>query len=137
MGCDIHPHFEIKVDGKWLHYSKPLVERDYKLFGKMAGVRNEYIDTIVESKGLPDNLSKVTELDHSTRGSEVHDESWFNANEIEELFEFHRSISHESYMPEFNHWGFLFGHGWDGFKKYNDDYPDFIEDIRLVFWFDN
>ena len=41
MGCDIHAHFEIKVDGEWLHYSQANINRNYRLFEKMAGVRGE------------------------------------------------------------------------------------------------
>ena len=28
-------------------------------------------------------------------------------------------------------------YGWDTFKEYRSDYPKEIQDIRLVFWFDN
>lgn len=31
MGCDIHAHFEIKVNNEWLHYSKPDIYR-WKVF---------------------------------------------------------------------------------------------------------
>ena len=40
MGCDIHLHAEIKVNGKWEHYAHPHIRRDYRLFAKMASVRN-------------------------------------------------------------------------------------------------
>jgi len=68
MGCDIHLHVEFKVAGLWYHYSHPRVERDYRLFGKMAGVRDVYDeDTMVQPRGLPGNATFTTRLD-----SEVH-----------------------------------------------------------------
>ena len=40
MGCDIHAHLEIKIDGKWLYYSPVNINRNYNVFAKTAGVRN-------------------------------------------------------------------------------------------------
>jgi len=40
MGCDIHWHSEVKVDGVWHHHSNPRISRDYWLFALLAGVRN-------------------------------------------------------------------------------------------------
>lgn len=41
MGCDIHLHSEVMVDGVWHHHAKGQVERNYRLFAKMANVLND------------------------------------------------------------------------------------------------
>ncbi len=54
MGCDIHCHIEIKVEGTWHHYSAPNVDRSYRLFARMAGVRNTGgVKPIAPNRGLP------------------------------------------------------------------------------------
>lgn len=60
MGCDIHLHIEIKMNGLWRHYSMPHIERDYCLFGVMAGVRGNKDDMIVAPSEI--HLNKNTYL---------------------------------------------------------------------------
>ena len=55
MGLDIHAHFEIKVKGKWLHYSQPNIYRNYSLFDKMAMVIGDD-EGGMEAKGLPNDI---------------------------------------------------------------------------------
>lgn len=131
MGCDIHAHFEIKVDGEWLHYSQPHIHRNYELFGKMAGVRGDE-QPVSLAKGLPKDMSKTTILESIWLGADGHSHSWLNSKEIAEVIKFHESQTDPSIAYKVSH-----EHGWDSFEKYRDDYPEEIEDIRLVFWFDN
>lgn len=70
MGCDIHMYAERRVDGKWrplfepvgdeyYGYEWPVVtkDRDYDLFGVLAGVRNRHVPCITgEPRGLPCDL---------------------------------------------------------------------------------
>ena len=140
MGCDIHAHFEIKVKNKWHHHSQPQIRRNYDLFGKMAGVRSE-VTPITEPKGLPKSLSVVTKMDSDRKiwDSDGHTHSWFDADEIKEIIEFHETQYDpgESWKTSIEQWFYLFGNSWDCFNKYREDYPKEIEDIRLVFWFDS
>lgn len=63
MGCDIHAHFEIKINSRWEHYSSLNIERNYELFGYIAGVRGDN-KPVVEPKGLPNSLlSVITVID--------------------------------------------------------------------------
>lgn len=134
-GTDVHLHFEIKVAGEWLHYSSPDVGRWYRMFGKMAGVRDSYEVPIAEPKGLPDNCSKVTLLETSVR--EGHSHSWFNAQEIKALFDWcHVECWKEQTSPG-TLFGYLFGYRWDWWENNRKDFPSEIENIRLVFWFDS
>lgn len=134
MGCDIHVHFEIKLNGKWEHYSQPRIERNYELFGRIAGVRNEDIRPICPPRGLPRDCSITTAFCAGRAKGHAH--GWLNATEIETVFDFHRHITKNN-MLAFEQWGYLFGNGWNNFLEFRDDFPKEIEDIRMVFWFDN
>lgn len=145
MGCDIHAHFEIKVNGKWEHYTIPKIDRYYRLFGKMAGVRNGDERPIAPLRGLPKDMSIVTALDAERWNGDGHSHSWLSAEEIAELSDWgERSLqvdTQRSYRSvwdmEFD-WGcYFFGNSFAGFHKYPDERPEGVEDLRLVFWFDN
>lgn len=167
MGCDIHAHLEVKMEGKWEHYSDVHIRRNYALFEKMAGVRgNGLVTPICEAKGLPNNLSKVTALDYDKWEGDAHTISWFNPDEIQEAVNFHiktrcdvpshipdrqyskyikekieKSEDKEAissrWMDIVSQWGYVFGNSVGDFNKYREDFPLELEDIRLVFWFDN
>ncbi len=137
MGCDIHAHFEIKVDGVWLHWSQPNFDRDYQLFEKMAGVRGDISNAISPPKGFPSDASKTTRLHQEYWAADGHSHSWLGSDEIAALYEYHESIVKEGWKLDIEQWGYLFGNDWGSFKKYPKDYPLYIQDIRLVFWFDN
>jgi len=87
MGCDIHLHIEVLIDGKWEHYSAPCIWRDYPLFTKMAGVRDYdgSIAPISLPKGMPDNASLITVLEYKRIDSDGHSHSWLSLKEIGEL----------------------------------------------------
>ena len=64
MGCDIHAYVDYEVekdhDCRWVkNLGSFRVERDYLLFGIMAGVRHEQAK-LFDPKGLPDRMSYVT-----------------------------------------------------------------------------
>lgn len=135
MGCDIHLHSEIKVKGKWEHYSVIKVDRDYMLFGLMAGVRNIKVTPIAKPKGLPIDISVIADLDYKRMEGDAHSMSYLNRFEISQL---ERIISEDNkeFLNPVN-FGYLFGNGYGEYDKYREDYPKEIEDIRFVFWFDN
>ena len=143
MGCDIHGHFEIKVDGKWEHYSADRFLRDYSLFAKLANVRNnslegDYVQPIDEPRGLPEDISIVTKMDNDHYGTDGHSHSYITAEEITEVHTFHLNTCLDArFEVDHMQWGYLFGNGYEGFSKCKDGYPPEIEDLRFVFWFDN
>lgn len=144
MGCDIHLHIEIKVAGRWEHLHAPNVQRDYRLFAIMAGVRNygDEIKPISKPKGLPDALSVVTKLDVDRYGIDGHSHSWLGAEEIADLEKRVEVLG----PGKFGHgmdleWdilnAYLFSNSFGGFAKYPNERPAGVEDLRFVFWFDN
>ena len=150
MSCDIHLHTEVKINGKWHHYGMPHVHRDYRVFAKMAGVRN-YAGgpvPIAEPRGIPEGVTELTRFDCEEWGSDGHTHSWLDAKEIALLYAFindelklvDRQIGKVGWWPEKN-FGYFFGNTWGDFREYKDHsnggVPKGVDDIRFVFWFDN
>jgi len=135
MGCDIHLHVEIKINNEWLHYSHPKLNRNYGLFGKMAGVRGSE-KPISEPKGLPKDITKTTKFCSDEMGFDGHSHSWLSSWEVTKLMAF---IETKMNCLTFEHeqLGYLFGNGYGGFNEYKEEYPKELQDFRFVFWFDN
>lgn len=141
MGCDIHMHTEVKVNGKWLHYGAPNVPRTYLLFALMADVRNVFgVAPISRPKGLPEDVSEITRMSAEKWDGDGHSHSWLSAEEIALLDarwteEFTARQPGEWRDLEHHYFGYLEGTLWSGFTEYRR--PRGIEDVRFVFWFDN
>jgi hypothetical protein len=137
MGCDIHGHIEIKLNGNWEHYSVLCIDRNYKLFEKMAGVRGLVKRAISPPKGLPNDITPITKYDFEMWGEDAHTPSWLGAKEIERLIDW----GEENYLSskrdfEYETFGYLFGNSFM-ILKYPRDTPKGLTDVRFVFWFDN
>ena len=141
MGCDIHLHSEVKINGEWHHYSHPRIERWYDLFARMADVRNDPerdIKPISQPRGLPDDATFMTRFDYEYEHG--HSASWLSGKEVADL----GTWAEERYKTRNKDWfsfdhhviGYVFGNGWD-VKGNRGSYPDGVEDVRIVFWFDN
>lgn len=141
MGCDIHAHIEVKLSGRWEHYSIPRISRRYALFGRMAGVRDSSIEPIALPRGIPKNATRLTKFDCKQWGVDGHSHSWLNAEELAALVEWYDNLRRgedRNWIATWEHYelGYLFGNGWN-WKKYRSDYPKQLEDTRIIFWFDN
>ena len=140
MGCDIHFHSEVKINGTWHHHSSSRLKRNYYLFAKMANVRNNIpIRPISLPKGWPDDVTYLTKLESEQYGVDGHSHSWLNAREIVEL---HKFISdHPEYFGEFwdhHHLPYFMGNHFNDFVEYPEDWEKYgVEDVRYVFFFDN
>ena len=135
MGCDIHVHGEVKVDGSWMHYSKMDVSRDYALFTKMANVRNYSNGEIVplsEPKGLPFDATEPTLFEANHFDTDGHSHSWLGLAELRRLSEWlaHNRSGNGQYL--WSIFGWFYGNDWR-----LDSAPEGVEDVRIVFWFDN
>lgn len=141
MGCDIHLHGELKISGKWEHYSHWNVGRNYGLFAKIAGVRNyQNTEPIAQPRGLPGDMSVVTQLDAKQWDRDSHSHGYLNAEEIAvlEMWAIENCIpADQRWKFHHEYWGYLFGNSWAGWSKYPSDRPEGVDDIRFVFWFDN
>ena len=138
MGCGIHLHIEVKIEGDWHHYNHPDVDRYYKLFAKMAGVRNyEEVVPISSPKGLPSDPTFSTLFDATQWGLDGHSHSYLGAEEVIELYQWidkEPKVINQGWFHD--NFGWLFGNSFGSFLKYSEDYPTELEDFRFVFWFD-
>lgn len=134
MDCDIHAHLEVKLTGKWYYYAPVDIPRNYHLFARMAGVRsyNQKIMPIALPRGLPDHTTLMTQLHNNDWGVDGHSHSWLNRQELQQ-------IAREFNVRKFgDFWGiYLFGNGVLEFQENPGGYPEQLEDVRLIFWFDN
>ena len=138
MGCDIHLHTEVKINGEWHHYSVLRVRRDYKLFAQMAGVRNYYeVTPISEPKGLPQDASFLTKFDADRWDVDGHSHSYLDAQEIKLLKAWLVQENPDEHFILPDIFGFCFGNDWTHNLKYPDEKIEGVEDVRFVFWFDN
>lgn len=130
MGCDIHPHIEVKIKGRWEHYSCPPIQRWYQLFAKICGVRNNPIwgiTAISEPRGLPDDINIVTALCYELE--DHHTPTWLSAAELDELI----------WWAEREMGQTMFQHKEVGYltcNMFSNREPEF-EDCRFICWFDN
>lgn len=134
MGCDIHLHTEVKIEGKWRHWGNPGIDRWYVLFEKMAGVRGDIENAIVAPKGLPEDITFETKFDYENYGGGMHSMSWLSVEEIDEVYKWYdKNKMKGMFIIELDlHIGFILGNGWNDIQEDNG-----IEDVRWVFWFDN
>ena len=136
MGCDIQLYIEVLTENGWELYSHPTVGRDYELFAKMAGVRNNgEIETIAQPKGLPNDISYIVRHASADWDGDAHSHSWLDSDEIEELRVWNdcgRDGPPWCRVGELHHEilnCYCEGHYFDE--------PDvqWIKDTRFVFWF--
>lgn len=147
MGCDIHLHIELLIRGKWEHYAAPSMDRWYKLFGAMAGVRDKDETPIVAPKGFPSDASIITKIDRLEFGPDGHTDSWFSHDEIMALEDRLHKWSKENVSAKFPNYDlefgvlktYCFGNSFTAHWRYGDVryLPDAVDDVRFVFWFDN
>lgn len=130
MGCDIHAFIEVKTDGKWELYRALSLQRSYNLFTRMAGVRdrNANVMPIALPRGLPDDVSRLVRLSREHWGSDGHSDSHLNGAELDEIIS---ELMKEQFDFGQHGFGYLEGNG------FSQDLPEWIEETRCVFWFDN
>jgi hypothetical protein len=142
MGCDIHLHVEVKINGEWHHYAHPYVERDYSLFGRMAGVRDEAQEPVAPLRGVPSDATFLTRYDYKLWGEDSHSASWLGPKEVHALANWwkKRNPSAMSFEWDAISQTYLLRSSFTGFVDYPDEnarkHPG-LEDFRFVFWFDN
>lgn len=133
MGCDIHAHIEVKIDGKWEHYSALTIRRNYRLFTRMASVRriDDDVVQVAPLRGLPFDMTTVTKFDAEYWKNDMHHPSWITDKEADEVEQwFTLGKMYESRHP-CEPFGYLFSNGMT--YRANDRHTD----TRIVFWFDN
>lgn len=143
MGCDIHFHAEVKINGHWEHYSTPRVRRNYSLFSLLAGARENFDFPPFKrsSRNLPDDLNPVTKA-HLYNSeyysfSDYHDIVWYSFEEIKSFYEYIRERDFCLPGDTFflfdwleEHIGYLDNNAWAILPKW-------AEDVRWIIFFDN
>lgn len=158
MGCDIHLHTEIKVNGTWYHYGAPNGERCYALFALIAGVRGnprgaapDGCEPVARDRGVPDDASVVTRIACEDYAQDGHGHTWLGAADLVELERRWRAMLEDKSQAsryargdlEAEHAGFFFGNSWAGWALYPDESCNKslrglgVEDVRWILWFDN
>lgn len=137
MGCDIHMHIEVKIDGRWEHLTSPDIARNYSLFSRMAGVRQdtrESIEPISYPRGLPGDCNALTKLESDRWGTDGHSHSWLSFDEIKTIvdgFGIQVFVPLSQFSAPFG--TFLLGN----YVQHKESWIEYVEDVRFVFWFDN
>lgn len=147
MGCDIHAYWEIKEKGKdgWTPFGYANIDRWYYPFTLMAGVRNySNLTPISEAKGLPKDVTNVVKAISDGWDSDGHSHSWLSADELNRVVE---TVKENDEVDSKDMWllirSFRFDSYYDQSDFLNNDEDDrfgilsIIDDVRLVFWFDN
>ena len=142
MGCDIHLFVEVKTENGWELYSSPNIQRNYSLFAKLANVRNYgNIVPISEPKGLPEDVSFLVRKEREDFDTDGHSDSWIGIEEIKTL---------EDWIREYRPYGDVFDcisleysilHSYLYGNPFScagtEEGPEWVKDVRFVFWFDN
>lgn len=128
MGCDIHAFVEVKVNGVWYQYSNPPIQRWYKLFEKIAGVRGEITNAITPPRGIPSDLSVVTKLIWDEEEINSHHPTWLTAKELDEVIRWTDSQGNEDFNWQYREFGYLECNMFEHRR-------DVWEDCRFVCWF--
>lgn len=152
MGCDIHSCAEKQDDGRWTGLDVEVFnDRDYRLFGWLAGVRNySGMTPIAADRGFPADASVEAAKCYDDWSGEAHSASWVSVAELlavdyDQPVEDRRTI--RQLGPNF--WtGGAMGEPGEGKTQTLREFlrPGFFavlrrlqnaEADRVVFWFDN
>lgn len=96
MGCDIHLYTEVKKGRQWISADKwgssadghidniPIYEdRNYWLFGMLAGVRYTEFAPLIKPRGLPNDLSIEVRAAANQWGVDGHTHHWYSLDELD------------------------------------------------------
>lgn len=139
MGCDIHVYAEIKVKDVpgWHYYGQVPMNRNYDLFRRIARLPGESqsVTPISEPRDWPAAVSLVANLHRQDWGSDGHSHTYLSSQEVIDLYDW--AIAALNYPQYWIGESYLFGTSWHTFRKFPDDYPEFVEDFRWLILFDN
>lgn len=146
MGCDIHSFAEVRgADGTWrvvgdvfplddfsqryehrTHRANPFGDRNYQVFGFLAGVRQRLIPPISQPRGLPADVSASVKASAADWDLDGHSHSWLSLEELNAVDYDALEASPEYGLGEqfYRHLAVL--------RTLGDP-----KNVRVVFWFDN
>lgn len=108
-------------------------ERNYFLFGLLAGVRNYNVQPIREPRGIPEDTCESIKKYFQNWGADAHTPSWFTLYELKKV---QNQLNEEclQYLIDGIELRYTQSENY-GYKKLLSE--DEMKRIRLVFWFDN
>lgn len=147
MGCDIHMVVELfdwtgsgdSEKQRWsvvLNEAAAYGERNYALFGLLAGVRAVDMPLLAAPRGVPEDVSTATKRWAKRMGVDGHTHSWVTLKEVLD-FDWSRPTCYddvptcEEACSDFLAWARGLTKGPTRLARRAP------ENIRLVFWFDN
>ena len=137
MGCNIHGHIEVRQypehsPNYWYSVHPITNYRNYIFYAVIADVRNGFdLPIISKPKGLPNDVGMMAKIDSKEMGLDGHSHSWLTYDELLNYTWIYRT-------PDF--------------VVYDEVHPYFkalmseldclvnefgVENVRVVFWFDN
>lgn len=163
MGCDIHMYCEKKIEFKdksfWICCDdftlNPYYEmgkdsnkydhrsiynaRNYSLFGRLAGVRDQSVPMIDTPRGLPNDVSDFVKSESDDWKLDAHSHSYFTVKELleydkkyhDKAFHYLIKLIKKRMKREFDIWDFF------NKQEKNELIKSHSEEFRIVFWFDN
>lgn len=127
MGCDIHCFTEVKLSDQWVFVHKTKIDRDYRLFGVLAGVRHS--GQCFPRKGKPKDVSVLVQHKMDYWGGDSHSHSWVSIQELEIV------LGDKPYLRQ------LLSPFLEDYRLFTDCEMDidfnFVQGVRWVFFFDN
>ncbi len=85
MGCDIHGHIEYRYSSgkrQWFNFAAVDINRDYVLFGYMAGVRKKDVEPVVPLRGFPEDASLWVLSEWHEWDGDGHHPGWLTYDEL-------------------------------------------------------
>lgn len=132
MGCDIHWILEkVTENNTWIgvHSNFPYIEnsligRNYEFFGELASVRGE---SKKEPLGMPEDCSHLSTYLEERWEGDGHSHSFMPLSEFVDIFvkvSLPYLTKHQQEFPIYNMFGF-------------EITPEYVDEYRVVFFFDN
>ena len=160
MGCDIHLYIEHK-DPEWSGWfsfgGQYILDRDYRMFTRMAGVRGIKTDAVAEPRGLPADTSYQVKDDNRLYISDERIEDDIRQTTREQAERWVRQGSSQYDGTDYVTDPDWHSHSWltaaefeqciNSFREVSNEYKAVLavlkcfeshgEQTRVVFWFDN
>jgi len=133
MGCDIHPHMELKINGKWFYVGEVAHGRNYNLFGHLSGVRGDddkYFDTEYDGVYLPRDVSNDVSKEYEGWEGDAHTLTIVTFNGLIGFIEEREADLLDGLQKRHSS-----PHAW--LKLMRKLIKFGVEDTRLIIWYDN
>lgn len=138
MGCDIHGHIEVELNGKWEHYNTLNIGRDYILFGVLSGVRSSETPLFHTLPTIPNNCSEITKKEYEYWENDAHSITVLSAQDFNKLVRHLKTNYPRLYDDSYFEREFMRVTSVE-YSIYAQAWLDegLYEDMRYIFWYDN